>query len=218
MASRIDTTRVQKAFRRAAKDPALAAIAVAVYQKPLRDGLQARLLHRSWPPNSPEWLAAKRRKGWGQQPWVRTGRTLQAITNNPPEKLGTRKGIKVGVNWRNAVAFLLPRTFTDAKGKRLPAKAQEMVFNTHRYGGAVSKIRSGWRAMLGRGGRESFRDYLFGTYGPKNRAQAAALSGHDGIPPRPLFAWAKEWSPDMTEDVEQAVQRILAKEGFLVRR
>jgi hypothetical protein len=204
MGSRIDTSRAKRGFKKLEKNPVVAEIAVAAYQKPLRDGLVARLNSANWPPNSPEWEARKRSRQQGTKPWVRTGKTLRSFTNNAPTKLGTKKGMKVGVNWHNSRAFAAPRAFADAKGGRLPAPLQDRVFTTLQRGSALSKLGENARKR----GR-SLADVLSEVFGPKRNAKV--------IPPRPLFAWSREWEPDMERDIDAAIKRAFAKEGFKVR-
>jgi hypothetical protein len=204
MGSRIDASRAKRGFQKLEKNPVVAEIAVAAYQKPLRDGLVERLNSANWPPNSPEWEARKRGRKQGTKPWVRTGATLEGITDNAPKKLGTKKGVKVGINWRNSRAFAAPRAFTDAKGERLPAQRQDIVFNALQRGSALSKLGENARKR----GR-SLADVLSEVFGPKRNAKV--------IPPRPLFAWSREWEPDMERDIDAAIKRAFAKEGFKVR-
>lgn len=204
MASKIDTSRVVRGFKRLEKDPVLAEIAVAAYQKPLRDGLVGRLNNANWPQNSREWAARKRKKGWGGKPWVRTGKTLRAISNNAPSKLGAKRGMKVGVNWRSARAFAVPRVFTDGRGARLPGERQELVFNTLKRGSAMAKLKKN-ASKRGR----SLKDVLSEALGPKKNAMT--------IPARPLFAWSRDWEPEMVRDIDEAVKRVFKREGFTVR-
>lgn len=210
MASQIVTTRVRAAFKKVEKDPALAEIAVAVYQKALRDGLRKRVESGNFAPNSPAWK--KRKKGKG--PWVRTGATLKAITNNAPTKLGTKKGVKVGVNFRSAMAFAQPRSFTDGKGKRLPVALQEKVFNALKYGSVVTKIRSAFEKK----GGGSLEDYVSGVTGLKKSDRERVVAGKGKMPGRPLFAWDTNWDAQMEKDIDAAIGRVLGKAGFEVTR
>jgi hypothetical protein len=211
MASKINTGRAVRSFKKLERNPVIAELAVAVYQKPFRDGLVERLNNATWPPNSPEWAARKRSKKRSRKlkfssdkPWVRTGKTLKSITNNPPEKLGPKKGITTGVNWRNSQAFAVPRTFTDAKGKRLPADRQDKIFKTLKRGSAMAKLNDNAKKR----GR-TLQEVLSEVFGPKRNAVA--------IPARPLFAWSKNWQPEMEQHIDAAVKRVMAKEGFTVR-
>lgn len=215
MASKVKTGKVRKGFKKLEKDPAIAELAVAVYQKPLQSGLRHRLEGVTWAPNSPEWLARKKGKGWGQKPWVRTGKTLKALTNNAPMKLGTKKGIKVGVDWRKSWAFAVPRTFTEGDGKtRISAKRQDQVAMTLKRGGVIAKLKA---AADKRGGR--LMDYLELASGlvATDRRVRMVERGKTGIPPRPLFSWVREWYPDVERDIEKTAKRLMREAGFKVK-
>jgi phage gpG-like protein len=200
----VDTEKAVKALLKAAGRKELGLLAAAAFKKPFTDGVRKVLLGSGFEENSPAWKKKKGKKGWGGRPWVRTGKTLKAVGNNPPRKLGTKKGLKVGVNWKSNVAFAHPRTFTDSSGrKRLSAKDQEKVLMVLQRGSGAERVRK-QAAKKGR----SFDDVWSETTGVKKKDFF--------VPARPLLSWVKSWEPEIEKDVERAVKAILAGEGFEV--
>lgn len=203
MASTITTTRSKRAFKKLEKDPVLADLAVAGFKYPVTKGLRLELEKRqgTWAPNAPEYAERKRQQGHGAQPWVRTGRTLKAITANVFKTLGTKKGLKLGMNWRNLRAFASPRTFTDSKGAKLPPEKQSLVFNTLRKGTARFKL--GKTAIRLGATVDSVIEGIIG-FGGGNRT----------VPGRPLFEWVVTWIPEVKREMEAAIAIAAKKAGF----
>lgn len=207
MASTIDTTKAQRALERAAQDEATRRIGAAAFRKPFTDGLRNIVQSANFPPNSPRWLAKKQAKGWGNKPWLRTGKTLDAISDNPPvDRLKTQGRVRFGLNRKAAMAFAQPRAFTDGRGRRfLRADDQEKVLNVHQRGSEMQRMREG-AAKKG----VSVAEYL----------EDASLGSATGkiVPARPLMRWVSEWFKAIERDVEKAIATNLKKEGFIVRR
>ena len=207
MASKLDTTKVQRAFERAAQDEAAKRIGAAALRKPFTDGLKNIVQGADFPPNSLRWLARKQQKGWGDKPWIRTGKTLEALSNNPPtEALKTQGGVKFGFNRRKGQAFGIPRSLTGHNDrKRLKAKRQGKVLRTLQQGSRLHRLREG-AAKAG----QSIGKYVESIPG----ASATGML----LPPRPLMRWERSWMKEIERDVEQAIRENLKKEGFRVRR
>jgi hypothetical protein len=216
MASRIDTSKVTKGFRRAARNESVAQLAVAVMQKPWSDGLAAEFARRQggmWKPNAPKWRYRKLGVyGGSGLPLERTGALRRAMTNNAPSKLGSKGGVKLGVNWRNSIAYSHPITFTDHKGKKLPPKGQRGVLRLLRRGSATANIR----AHAEKKGM-TLRDALSASYGPSSTQRERALGGSLGTPARPFLYWEDAWNPEVEKDLDKAIGKIFEEQGFLVR-
>jgi hypothetical protein len=208
MATRLETKKVRRSMKKAGRDESLEILTAAAYKYAMTKGLRRRMEGATWPDNEEKY---KRRKG-GKEPWVNTGRTLKALTNNAPQGIGTWQGIKIAINWKRALAYMHPYTFTNRQGRKIPAKRARQVFNTLKYGSSTQKI-----ARYAQKKGVSLSEALSGSYGPSRRQRSAASRGKLGVPPRPLFSWDRSWDARMTEDVEEAIQRILRGVGFLVK-
>ncbi|MBI1291198.1 hypothetical protein GC173_08125 [bacterium] len=201
--TRVDTAKVEAALVRAGKDPAIAALAVAAFQYALTKGLREHFEAQQgkWARNSEEYLAWKRKRGYGQRAWEMTGKTLKAITNNAPEKLGTKKGMKVGVNWKNLWAYASPRAFVGKDGKKLPAERQDMIYHTLRNGSGRARL-----AEYARKKNKTVGEVIASVFAPKKAAKA--------VPPRPFLSWTPEMKQRLVDDLEKAIVEVLNREGL----
>ena len=199
----VDTSKVDPALKKAAKDPHIEAIAVAAFQFAFDEGLRQEFerLQATWPPDAPAWAAWKKRHGFKAGTWEMTGKTLAGITHNAPSKLKMTGGVKFGINWKNLRAFAIPRSFTDKKGKKLSAALSDRVYQTLRRGSAKHRIAK----HAEKKGR-SLEEALSGAFGPKRSAKT--------IPARPLFEWNAAWELRIAEDVEAAIKKIVEEEGL----
>lgn len=184
---------------------AMELLTVAAFREALTSGLRARLEARraSWPANSEEYLAWKKRKGMGQTTWAMTGATERAITGNAMERLGKKNGMKLGLNRASGVAFIQARSFVDAAGKKLPAARAFEVSRALNKGSVIAKAK-GYAAASGRDVREVGREF------------GLTMSDRE-IPARPLFGWEPGWMEAMEEDLDAAVVAILRREGIDAR-
>lgn len=197
----VETRGVERGFKRAGADPQVKRLAAAVFRYPLTRGLAQYFgaAQSHWPPNSPEWA---QRKGTGKRVWENSGRTLRALSNNPPSpKLGTRRGLRTGVNPRSLSAFAYPTTFRDSKGKRLDQKRQAEVYQALRAGSGKGRLKAFAKKKA-----RSFEDVLKEVGGLKKRAP--------DIPGRPWVFWQTSWIDDVVRDLEETATAIIIAEGF----
>lgn len=131
MASKIDTTRVERAFRRVSVPKNLKRLGAAVYDHKLSGGFEQALAlgQSTWKSLDPNYKQQKAKKGYDARMWVRTGRTLKALTQGPlPRREGTSKGVRYKLipgRWR---ANIRVTTFKPRRGKKPDDATQKKIF------------------------------------------------------------------------------------------
>lgn len=194
----MDRAKLTKAFKESVEGRNYTEVALAMFRHVLTTGLRDEWSRRQtqWAPLAPRYMGWKRKRGLSQKIWEATGATLRAITNNPPERAGTKRKLQFGINFIRDLAFARPRAFKKAKSGRAwrelgNADFQGKVLNVLRYGNAKEKLT---RYAKKKGGKaEDYRKF----------------SKHEGrLPGRPLIVWPAASIKRIEEDVAAAVSKI----------
>lgn len=205
---KIDTSKVRHGFRSLAKDKVLVALACAAFHKALTGGLVAdwRARQGDFAPLSPDYAEWKKRRGLGPRIWQASGATVAAITDNPPEKPGLKKGLQFTVGKRGEQVFAVasPKAFRNRKGKKLGRETQSAVYKYLTWGSARTKIaalaaKKGWTS-------DEQTEYL--------RKRGLDTSRHGHNPGRKLLGWNPEWRAQMSRNIEAAIARAVRAEGM----
>lgn len=188
MFARIDTKKIDKAFFRTQAFKNLVRIASAVFAPRLSGGF-ADLIHRgqsSWPALNPQYLAWKKSHGKSPLKWVRTGKTLKALSQGRIEKEGTKKGVRFKITPGRLWAFLRVTTFKPNKGRKPKSDVQKKIFRNLNYG-----------------------------VDAKGKANLTDASGRrlSGRPSRSLFHWRRDEIPIVEQSAAKETQAII-KEGL----
>jgi len=120
MASRVSTFKIDKAFRQTAQFEEMQRVASAAFEPRLTGGFEKIINARqsSWSPLNTTYAEWKAKNGLDSRKWIRTGRTLKAMSQGRIEKEGTKRGMRFKFQ-RNGKATLTPRTFDKKKrGKK----------------------------------------------------------------------------------------------------
>lgn len=101
-----------KAFKESTEGKNFIGIAVAMFRAHLSGLIATRWAgsQSTWAPLTDKYAAWKARKGQGTQMWKASGRTLKAITNNVPSAIGSKRGLRFGINFHTDRAFVMPQT------------------------------------------------------------------------------------------------------------
>lgn len=190
----IQNAKLLKAFKLSAEGQSFVAVAAAFFKHALTTGLATELAKKrsQWKPLSARYAAWKRRHGYGEGAWEMTGGTLKAITNNPPERVGTKRRLQFGINFYKNFAFIRPRAFKKQRSGSW-VELSNGVFVTKvlavlKYGNRVAKVAS-YEAKTGK------------DAGIKR----GRTEGH--LPPRNLFDWVTSWYEAVERDVEIAMAK-----------
>lgn len=130
MASRVDTTKLERKLKRLADKRRFAAYAAAAFNPKLESGSFERQRQKvaGARPNNPWYLRRKAKRGQSTEAWKATGRTMRALTKAVPEKFSTRGGMKLGFGRQpREHAYLQPVSFG--------------------YAGAGRKAKDQWAAL-----------------------------------------------------------------------
>lgn len=190
MASKINTSRITYAFRKTDGFKTYVRIGAAAFRPRLTDGTEkiVNQAQSSWAALHPAYAAAKQRQGQDPRKWVRTGRTLRAMTNNVPTREGTRKGLRFKIQ-SNRRAIIRPAVFGPLRGKRPNTEVQKKI---------LAILTKGVR--LGKGAKAS--------------AKNKRLAGKTGRPGRELLSWQKSEVPAVTTSVEKEMAAIMREAGL----
>lgn len=177
-----------KAFKESTEGQRYLAVAAAMFRDQLTRAIRSRWSagQSSWKPLNNNWEKQKARKGQSTRIWERTGKTLAAVTNNPPSKTGTKKGLTFGVNFYSDRAFIVPSTLTR---DGMSAKQRRNLFMVLNWGRAKKTI-----TRSSKGGLE--------------RIELKPL------PARVVLVWDREDLPRLEADVAEAMTKQLQKAGL----
>lgn len=200
----VDASRLRRAFKESVEGQAYVRVASAMYRDALTDGLGSnfRKMQGTWPRLNRAYRQRKNRQGFSIQTWKRTGATLRAITNNPPNEKGkVRAGLRFGVNFTRDLAFARPTKFPrDGAGGKLTeltnSQFQIRIFNTLRYGNRRGKLEGYLERNPGKG---KAKDYV------KLGRREGRLKG------RPLMTWTPEIVRQAEKDVAAAMEKLITE-------
>ncbi len=192
--ARANFRKVDRAFYKTREFANIVRVGAAAFRPKLMGGFRRMIseLQGAWPDLSPGYAAQKARRGQDLRKWVRTGRTLKALSQGPIMKEGTRKGVRFKITPGRLIARLSIRTFGPARGKRPPATVQKKIFRNLNYG--FGRRVAGGFEFAGKGGRKEVRSR--------------------GIPRRLLFVWRRSDVSDVEKSVAEEAQLIARESGF----
>lgn len=181
-----DTTKIERAFFRSAEFKAMVRVGGAAFRPRMSGGFAAILDARQgyWAALNERYRTNKAAKGLDARRWVRTGRTLAALSKGPIMREGTRSGVRYKVTPGRWIAHIRVGLFGPRRGKRPGPEVQKKVFRNLNYGiDAAGKVTGGLRDKRGR-----------------------KLSGRHA---RPLFTWSATERADIEKSVAIEAQAIL---------
>lgn len=131
--SRMTTEQKERQIKRLADRREMLRIAMAAFGVRTEGG-QARLVENKqseWEELHPATSRAKARRGQDPRKWIRTGRTLAALTQGRLEpKTSPQKGVRVTLS-KAMNATLVPETFRPDRGRKPKKDDQRAIFFMH---------------------------------------------------------------------------------------
>jgi hypothetical protein len=125
----LDTVALAKRLKKLADRRELLRLAMAAFAVRTQAGGFEKVINAAsgWPELSPVYAAAKAKRGQDSRRWVRTGRTLRALTQGRLQpKESNQKGARVRLS-RNGIAVLTVSTFGPQRGAKPAARVQEAI-------------------------------------------------------------------------------------------
>lgn len=182
--------KLDKGFYKSEKFANIVRIGAAAFEPRMTGGFAKRInaMQGSWPSLNDAYLAHKRKKGQDQRKWVRTGRTLAALSMGRFPKETVRKGVRYKITPGRLMAILSLRTFKPDNGKKPSTTVQKKIFKNAHYGIDTGK----------------------GVVGGVRGKRGQNLSG---FPARPLFRWWADEIPEIEQSIAAETLRIL-EESF----
>jgi hypothetical protein len=191
MASTINTTKMDRAFYKSARFEAMVRIGSAAFSAGTTGGFAEVIAGEQsrWGALNPDYAERKKRQGMSAEKWIRTGRTVAALSQGElRRKEGTTKKARYKVSPGRLIATLRPVAFRGSgKGKAPGPDAQKRIWKNLNYG-----IRGGKR-------------------GPVRSKSGRIISG---LPARSLVPWIVKLRAKIEEHVEAELQKILNDEGI----
>lgn len=108
----VDVKPFTKAFFKTYEGQQLLSIIIAFYKDKLTSGFarDTGRMQGSWRRLNKRYLMTKVKDGYSTRVWQRTGYTLnKQLSGNAPTKIGTKKGVRFGVDKRNLTAYIFPK-------------------------------------------------------------------------------------------------------------
>lgn len=191
--------KVRKGFYKSAEFRQVVRIGAAAYSAGTEGGFERIITGRQgeWAELHPAYQEQKRRDGKDPRKWIRTGRTLKALSQGKlPSKEGTSKGLRYKITPGRLLAVMRPTVFKGARRGRKPAaNVQKKIWKNLNYGiDGDGGARSGGRLIKDKRGR--------------------VLNGRPG---RYLGGWVVPLKRDIEASIERETAEILREAGFLVR-
>lgn len=190
MASKVNFTKVDRAFFKSAEFRQIVRLGAAVFDPRMQGGF-ARLIQSqqsAWPELSAAYAEWKAKKGLSPDRWIATGRTQRALdAGELPRKEGTRKGVRFKITPGRLHATLRVATF-GRRGRKPGSEVQKRIFKNMNYGIDGQKKAKAIRSKSGR-----------------------ILNG---FPARPLFAWFRSDVKPIEQALDKEAQAIFRESGF----
>lgn len=183
--------KLDKAFYRSSTFAEIVRLGAAAFRPRLSGGF-GRLIDKDqgrWADLHPAYLEQKKRGGLDKRKWVRTGRTLKALSQGPLKpKEGTQKGVRFKFTPGRLIATIMTVTF-GRRGKRPTRDVQKKIFKNLNYG-----IDSG----------------------KKSAKPIRSKSGRDlrGFPARRLFDWERGEMEELRKSLEVEIDAIFHDAGM----
>lgn len=215
MASKVDLRKVSRAFYKSAEFKQIVRIGAAVFDPRLSGGFARVVAARQgeWPDLNAHYRAWKERKGLGNRKWVRTGKTLAALSQGPlPRKEGTRKGVHYYITPGRLWAIIRPMVFASkVPGQKRRAKAKKV-----KAAPLTKEERAKKAEAKNELQKKIFRNLNYGI--DKHRKAKAIRSKSrrilNGFPARSLFAWMKMDEAPVEKAIAKEAQAIFREAGF----
>ena len=198
--NKTDMFKVRKAFYKSAEFKNIVRIGAAVYDPGLDGEFEGMINAKQgeWAPLHPVYAKQKQQQGHDSRKWVRTGRTLKALSQGElPRREGTSKGVRFKVNrqGRKLIAMIRPAAFRGS-GKKPPAAIQKKIWKNLNWGIDVGgKAASQGRLVKDKRGRLL------------NRRPGRDL----------MTGWAKGMESQISKSVEKETAKILSEGGLVAR-
>jgi hypothetical protein len=194
----VNFKKVERAFYKSAEFQEAVRAGAAAFSVGTKGGFGGLISRQqsTWADLHPAYADQKRREGKDPRKWVRTGRTLQVLSQGAlPRKEGSRKGLRYKITPGRLWATLRPEVFKGGKTK--PGKdVQKKIWKNLNYGIDVAGVAEGkGKTVRDKKGRRLSRR-----------------------PGRNLTRWAKGLEPEIAQEILKELLLVLEDNGLEVKR